>query len=150
MNMPLNEAMPASGDQVQQEIASEFAFFGDWTERYTYLIDLGRTLQDFPADYRTDEYRFHGCQATVWLRTQVGEDGRLFFDGTSDSLIVAGLMALVFRLYSGRDAADILTIEPEFIDEIGLRAHLSTQRATGLLAMLQKIKAVAQEQVAQE
>lgn len=148
MNTHVNDENQASGDEVQAEIASEFALFGDWTERYAYLIDLGRSLQNFPEQYRTDEYRFHGCQATVWFRSELGQNGRLYFDGTSDSTIVAGLMALVFRLYSGRSPQDILQIEPYFIDEIGLKAHLSTQRATGLLGMLQEIKKLATAQMA--
>lgn len=144
MNTRVNEQNQFSADDVQAEIASEFALLGDWTERYAYVIDLGRGLQDFPAQYRTDEYRFHGCQATVWFRSELGDDGYLYFDGTSDSTIVSGLMALVFRLYSGRKPEDIVNIEPHFIDEIGLKAHLSTQRATGLLGMLQEIKGQAQ------
>lgn len=129
----------ASAEEAQRTIAEEFAFFGDWTERYQYLIDLGRRLPAFPAELRTDASKVAGCQSQVWL-VPGGDAARMHFLATSDSAIVSGLIALLLRVYSGRSAAEILTIEPQFIEAIGLARHLSPTRSNGLAAMLATIK----------
>ncbi|HET6432062.1 SufE family protein [Dyella sp.] len=126
----------------QQQIAEEFAFFGDWTERYQYLIDLGKQLPAFPDDARTEANRVHGCQSMVWL-VPSGDAAKMHFEAISDSAIVSGLIALVLRVYSDRSAAEIVATEPEFIQTIGLAKHLSPTRSNGLAAMLAKIKAYA-------
>jgi len=126
-------------DSRQQEIVEEFALFSDWTERYQYLIDLGRKLPAFAAEDQIDAWRVLGCQSAVWLKPS-GSAEALQFAATSDSAIVSGLIALVLRSYSGRSAADILATEPEFIEHIGLQSHLSPTRKNGLSAMLLKIK----------
>lgn len=138
----MNDIATLSAAQAQQEIAEEFAFFGDWTERYQYLIDLGRQLPPFPADAKTDANRVHGCQSMVWL-THDGDAARMHFEASSDSAIVSGLIALVLRVYSDRSAADIVATEPQFIQAIGLAKHLSPTRSNGLAAMLARIKAHA-------
>ncbi|RUL67034.1 SufE family protein [Dyella dinghuensis] len=142
MNMIAN----ASAEQAQQDIADEFAFFGDWTERYQYLIDLGKQLPPFPEAYKTEEYRVHGCQSMVWL-VPSGDASRMHFEATSDSAIVSGLIALVLRVYSDRSAAEIVATEPTFIQTIGLAKHLSPTRSNGLAAMLVKLKAYAAAQL---
>lgn len=129
----------ASATQAQQEIADEFSFFSDWTERYQYLIDLGRKLPAFPDDAKTEVNRVHGCQSMVWLVAS-GDSANMRFDAASDSAIVSGLIALVLRVYSDRPAADIVATEPEFIQQIGLAKHLSPTRSNGLAAMLVQIK----------
>lgn len=129
-------------DPVQQEIAEEFSFFGDWSERYQYLIDLGRKLPAFPEEWRTEEHRLHGCQSMVWVVAE-GDAARLVFHAISDSSIVSGLVALTLRVYSGRSAADILATEPVFIEAIGLGKHLSATRANGLAALIARIKDTA-------
>lgn len=135
------ELQPAepSAELAQQAIAEEFGFFGDWTERYQYLIDLGRKLSEFPDDYRTDHYKVSGCQSQVWLRAS-GDARRMDFHAASDSSIVSGLVALLLRVYSGRPAQEILDTEPHFIGSIGLAKHLSPTRSNGLASMLATIK----------
>ena len=138
----MNTIASPSAAQAQQDIAEEFAFFGDWTERYQYLIDLGKQLPPFPDEWKTEEYRVHGCQSMVWL-VPSGDASRMHFDATSDSAIVSGLIALVLRVYSDRSAAEIVATEPAFIQQIGLAKHLSPTRSNGLAAMLVKLKAYA-------
>jgi cysteine desulfuration protein SufE len=137
MNAQLDQA--ATPDAAQAEIADEFAFFGDWTERYQYLIDLGRKLPPFPDAQKTDENKVTGCQSLVWLAAS-GDAKRLDFQAISDSAIVSGLIALLLRVYSGRSAQEILATEPKFIEAIGLAKHLSPTRSNGLAAMLAAIK----------
>lgn len=132
----------ASIDEIQQELIEEFGFFDDWTDRYQYLIDLGRQLPEFPPEWRTEDYRLHGCQSQVWIRHE-RRDGVIHFDAISDSAIVSGLIALLLRVYSDRRADEILATEPAFIRSIGLDSHLSPTRKNGLHAMLQAIGDVA-------
>jgi cysteine desulfuration protein SufE len=138
----MNTLASASAAQAQQDIADEFAFFGDWTERYQYLIDLGRQLPPFPEAWKNEEHRVHGCQSMVWL-VPSGDASNMHFDAASDSAIVSGLIALVLRVYSDRPAAEIVATEPAFIEQIGLAKHLSPTRSNGLAAMLAKLKAYA-------
>jgi cysteine desulfuration protein SufE len=138
----MNTIANASAAQAQQDIAEEFAFFGDWTERYQYLIDLGKQLPPFPDEWKIEDHRVHGCQSMVWLVPN-GDASQMHFDATSDSAIVSGLIALVLRVYSDRSAAEIVATEPAFIQQIGLAKHLSPTRSNGLAAMLAKLKAYA-------
>ncbi len=128
--------------QAQQAIADEFALFGDWTERYQYLIDLGRKLTPFPEDNKIDAFKVEGCQSQVWLAPS-GDSSSMHFDAISDSAIVSGLIALLLRVYSDRPASEIILTEPEFIQMIGLAKHLSPTRSNGLSAMLAKLKQYA-------
>jgi cysteine desulfuration protein SufE len=136
-----------STDDAQQAIADEFAFFSDWTERYQYLIDLGRKLPPFAESLKTEERKVQGCQSQVWLATK-GDRDRLDFQAISDSAIVSGLIALLLRVYSGRSAQEILDTEPRFVEAIGLAQHLSPTRSNGLAAMLKTIRAKAREALA--
>ncbi|KZC16557.1 Fe-S cluster assembly protein SufE [Rhodanobacter sp. FW510-R12] len=138
----MNAIATTNAEQAQQEIAEEFAFLGDWTERYQYLIDLGRQLPPFPEEHKIEAWRVHGCQSMVWL-VPSGDAARMHFEATSDSAIVSGLIALVLRVYSDRPAAEILVTEPAFIATIGLAKHLSPTRSNGLAAMLAKLKGYA-------
>ena len=128
-----------SAAEAQRTIAEEFAFFGDWSERYQYLIDLGRKLPPFPEEWKTDEHRLHGCQSIVWIVAE-GDARRLDFHAISDSAIVSGLIFLALRVYSGRPAAEIAATEPDYIDGIGLAKHLSPTRSNGLAALLAFIR----------
>jgi cysteine desulfuration protein SufE len=132
-------AAEANAELAQNAIADEFGFFSDWTERYQYLIDLGRKLPEFPQEARNDANKVTGCQSQVWLLAG-GDATRMEFLATSDSSIVAGLIALLLRVYSGRSADEILRTEPQFIEVIGLAKHLSPTRSNGLAAMLATIK----------
>lgn len=143
----MNAIANNSAEQAQQQIAEEFAFFGDWTERYQYLIDLGKQLPDFPESHKSDHYRVHGCQSMVWL-VPGGDASNMHFEAASDSAIVSGLIALVLRVYSDRPAAEILATEPTFIGTIGLAKHLSPTRSNGLAATLAKLKGYAAQALA--
>ena len=136
-----------SAEEAQQEIAEEFAYFGDWTERYQYLIDLGKQLPPFPEDHKSEDYRVLGCQSMVWL-VPSGDAQCMHFEATSDSAIVSGLIALVLRVYSDRPARDIVDTEPTFISTIGLAKHLSPTRSNGLASMLAKLKGYAAQALA--
>ncbi len=135
--------LEATAAEAQSAIADEFSFFGDWSERYQYLIDLGRKLPPFPEDWKTEEHRLHGCQSMVWI-VPSGDASRLDFAAVSDSAIVSGLIFLALRVYSGRSAAEILATDPNYIAAIGLAKHLSPTRSNGLAALLAFIRDTAQ------
>ena len=136
------ESAATSAEAEQAAIAEEFSFFSDWTERYQYLIDLGRRLPPFPEEQKTEAHKVQGCQSQVWLVAE-GDRARLQFRAISDSAIVSGLIALLLRVYSGRPAQEILDTQPRFVEAIGLAKHLSPTRSNGLAAMLGVIKAKA-------
>ena len=125
--------------EAQAAIKDEFAFFGDWSERYQYLIDLGRKLPPFPDAWKTEEHRLLGCQSMVWI-VPSGDASKLDFAAASDSAIVSGLVFLALRVYSGRSAAEILATDPDYIGAIGLAKHLSPTRSNGLAALLAFIR----------
>jgi cysteine desulfuration protein SufE len=128
--------------EAQLAIKEEFGYFGDWSERYQYLIDLGRKLPPFPDKWKTEEHRLLGCQSLVWIVPQ-GDADRLDFNAISDSAIVSGLIYLALRVYSGRSAAEILATRPDYISDIGLAKHLSPTRSNGLAAILAFIQDTA-------
>jgi cysteine desulfuration protein SufE len=136
--------LEASAGDAQGAIRDEFAFFGDWAERYQYLIDLGRKLPAFPEDWKSEEHRLQGCQSMVWIVAS-GDASRLDFQAISDSAIVSGLIYLALRVYSGRSAQEILATEPDYIADIGLAKHLSPTRSNGLAALLGFIRDRAQK-----
>ncbi|MBB1471588.1 MULTISPECIES: SufE family protein [unclassified Luteimonas] len=135
--------LEATADEAQAAIREEFAFFSDWSERYQYLIDLGRKLPPFPDALRTEQHRLLGCQSMVWI-VPSGDATRLEFAAASDSAIVSGLVFLALRVYAGRSAAEILASEPGYIADIGLAKHLSPTRSNGLAALLAVIRDTAQ------
>ena len=137
---------PTAAD-AQAAIADEFGFFGDWSERYQYLIDLGRKLPPFPDEWQTDEHRLLGCQSRVWI-VPSGDASRLEFAAASDSAIVSGLVYLALRVYSGRSAAEILATDPDYIAAIGLAKHLSPTRSNGLAALIAFIREHARASLA--
>lgn len=132
-----------TASEAQQAIKEEFGFFGDWSERYQYLIDLGRKLPAFPEEWKTEEHRLLGCQSMVWI-VPSGDAERLDFAAISDSAIVSGLIYLALRVYSGRSARDILATPADYIADIGLAKHLSPTRSNGLAALLAFIRDTAQ------
>ena len=123
----------------QENIIEEFSFFEDWMDKYQYLIDIGRKLPKMPEEYLRDEFKLKGCQSQVWFVGEANEN-RLIFRASSDAAIVAGLIAILLRIYSNRTPAEILSVKPSFIADIGLEEHLSPTRKNGLGAMLQSIK----------
>ena len=134
--------LEATATDAQQAIREEFAFFGDWSERYQYLIDLGRKLPPMDESLRVEENRLLGCQSKVWIVSS-GDASRIDFTAASDSAIVSGLVFLALRVYSGRSADEILATEPAFIADIGLAKHLSPTRSNGLSALLARIRDTA-------
>jgi len=135
------EPTPAAA---QAAIAEEFAFFADWSERYQYLIDLGRKLPPFPEALKIDAHRLHGCQSMVWI-VPSGNAERLEFAAASDSAIVSGLIFLALRVYSGRSADAILATDADYIAHVGLSKHLSPTRNNGLAALLGSIRDTARQ-----
>jgi len=129
-------------DEIQQEIVEEFSGFEDWMDKYAYLIEIGNELTPIDPKYKIESNLIRGCQSRVWLHQEFA-GGIIVFEAESDALIVKGLVALLLRIYSNRTPLEILNSEPRFIDEIGLRQHLSPTRSNGLLAMVKQMKLYA-------
>ncbi|WP_397547965.1 SufE family protein [Rhodothermus marinus] len=126
-----------------RQLVEEFAVFDDWMEKYEYLIELGKSLPPLEPEYKTEAFRIHGCQSQVWIRPEF-RDGRVYFKGDSDALITKGLVALLIRVLSGQPPEAIVNARLDFLDEIGLKAHLSPTRKNGLAAMIEQIRRYAQ------
>lgn len=129
-------------DEIQQGIIEDFSGFEDWMDKYSLLIELGNELAPIDPKYKVDSNLIRGCQSRVWLHQEY-TDGKIIFEAESDALIVKGLVALLLKIYSNRTPHEILTSEPRFIEEIGLRQHLSPTRSNGLLAMVKQMKLYA-------
>lgn len=130
--------------EIQAEIKDEFGMFDDenWDERYQYVIDLGKTLPLIAEQYKTEENIIKGCQSKVWLHGEEN-DGKIVFTADSDAILTKGIIAILIRTFSGQTASDILEADTKFIDEIGLKEHLSPTRANGLVSMIKQIKMYA-------
>ena len=126
-------------EEIQQSISEEFEIFDTWMEKYEYIIDLGKKLENFPSDQMIDENKVHGCQSSVWFVTSL-EDGLFRCKATSDSAIVSGLIALLLRIDDNQQPSEIIETEPKFISMIGLNEHLSPTRNNGLNLMIARIK----------
>ncbi len=129
-------------NEIQDEIIEEFAGFDDWMDKYQMLIDLGNEQQPLDNKYKTEQNLIDGCQSRVWLQA-ADEDGGINFKAESDALIVKGIIALLIRALSGHTPKEILDAELYFIDEIGLKEHLSPTRSNGLLAMIKQMRVYA-------
>jgi cysteine desulfuration protein SufE len=129
-------------DEIQAEIVEDFSFLPEWDEKYAYLIELGQKMPPLPAEFRTEENIVRGCQSTVWLQRDC-ENGKVLLQADSDSLIVKGLAALLMKVYSGQTPETVLQADLSFFEGTGLSKHLSSQRANGLMAMIDEIKAFA-------
>ncbi len=128
------------------QIISEFTDFKDWEDRYRHLINLGKQMPDFPEEHRLESNKVKGCQSQVWLVSSLEktEDSyRIKFHADSDASIVKGIVALLTKVYSGLTPEEILNLKADFIDQIGLRQHLSMSRANGLNSMLKQINLYA-------
>jgi len=132
--------------EIQEEIIDEFSMFDDWMERYEYIIELGKSLPIIEEKNKLDENLIKGCQSKVWLFSELDND-IIKFSADSDAILTKGIVALLLRVYSNQKPADILTAKTDFIDEIGLKEHLSPTRANGLVSMIKYIKmyAIAQQ-----
>ena len=129
-------------EHVQNEIVEEFSVFTDWMDKYAYLIELGNELQNLDPKLKTDQHLIKGCQSRVWLVAEKIED-KIFFKGESDAVIVKGLVALLLRVVSGRTPKELLENDLHFIDDLGLKQHLSPTRSNGLVAMVKQIRLYA-------
>jgi cysteine desulfuration protein SufE len=136
--------MTSEVQSAQDEVIEEFAFFDDWMERYQYLIDLGRRLPELPEADRVDANKIRGCQSQVWFVAEK-RDGRLYFRAISDAAIVSGLIAVLLRIYSGREPRDILDTPQDFVAALQLQQHLSPTRSNGLASMLDAIRDFARQ-----
>ena len=132
----------ATIQDIQSEIVDDFSFLPEWDERYTYLIEIGQKMEAMPAEYKTEENIVRGCQSTVWLARECRE-GVVYLQADSDSLIVKGLAALLMKVFSGQPAEDVVKADLTFFEQTGLNKHLSSQRANGLMAMIEQIKKFA-------
>ncbi len=139
--------METTAAGAQKSIVEEFAFFSDWSERYQYLIDLGKKLPDLKTEWKTEEHRLTGCQSMVWIVPEGNKD-KLDFNAISDSTIVSGLIFLALRVYSGRSAEEIMNTAPDYISQIGLAKHLSPTRSNGMKSLLQFIQQTAHSALA--
>ena len=129
-------------NEIQDEIIEEFSGFDDWMDRYQLLIDLGNEQEPLEDKYKTESNLIDGCQSRVWLQADY-EDGRIHFRAESDALIVKGIVALLIRVLSDRTPQEILHADLYFIEEIGLKEHLSPTRSNGLVAMVKQIRMYA-------
>ena len=136
-------------EEVQQEIIEEFSVFEDWMDKYSYLIELGNELDELDPKDKNEQNLIKGCQSRVWLVADK-VDGKINFRGESDAVIVKGLVALLLRVVSGRTPKEIMENDLHFIDDLGLKQHLSPTRSNGLLAMVKQIRlyAVAYNKIA--
>lgn len=125
---------------LQQEITEEFALFDSWMDKYEHLIELGKDLPLIEEAHKTDDKLIKGCQSRVWLHAEPLEGGRVRFTADSDAIITKGLVALMVRVLSDQPAADIAQADMAFLDQIGLREHLSPTRSNGLLSMVKQMK----------
>ena len=128
--------------EIQNEIVDEFSMFDDWMQRYEYIIELGKSLPMIDEKYKTDENINKGCQSKVWLQGEQSDD-KILFTADSDAILTKGIIAILIRAFSGQSAEDILEADTNFIEEIGLREHLSPTRANGLVSMIKQIKMYA-------
>lgn len=132
--------------EIQEEIIDEFSMFEDWMERYEYIIELGKSLPLINDTYKLDENLIKGCQSKVWLHSDLKGD-IIEFTADSDAILTKGIVALLLRVFSNQTPQAILDANTDFIDEIGLKEHLSPTRANGLVSMVKQIKmyAIAQQ-----
>lgn len=128
--------------EIQDEIIDEFSMFEDWEERYQYVIDLGKMLPLVEEQYKTEDNIIKGCQSKVWLHGEQ-QDGKVIFTADSDAILTKGIIAILIRVFSNQSPKDILDADTTFIDEIGLKEHLSPTRANGLVSMIKQIKMYA-------
>ena len=128
--------------EIQDEIVDEFSMFDDWMQRYEYIIELGKSLPLIKEEFKTDDNLIKGCQSKVWLKGEQNED-KIIFTADSDAILTKGIIAILIRTFSNQKASDILDADMSFIDEIGLKEHLSPTRANGLVSMIKNIKMYA-------
>ena len=133
-------------EESKQSIIDDFSMFDEWLDKYEYIIELGKKLDSFPENKKTDDRLIKGCQSRVWLDWKV-KDGKLYFTADSDAIITKGIISLLISVYSGRSAEEIAGDDFSFLEELGLKENLSPTRANGLESMVETIKRAAKENV---
>ena len=128
--------------EIQEEIIDEFAMYEDWMQRYEYMIELGKSLPLIDEKYKTEDNLIKGCQSKVWVHAEM-EDEKLVFTADSDAIITKGIIAILVRTFSNQHPKEIIEADTSFIDEIGLKEHLSPTRANGLVSMIKQLKMYA-------
>ncbi len=126
----------------EEEIISEFEMFDDWMDKYNYIIDVGKSVEKIEEKYKNKQYLISGCQSQVWVHAEY-RDGKVYFKADSDALITKGIVGLLIRVLSGQPPEDIVEADLDFIDQIGLKEHLSQTRSNGLLNMIKQMKLYA-------
>ena len=129
-------------DEIQEEIIAEFEQFGDWMEKYNYLIEISKDLEPLDTKFKTPDNVIHGCQSRVWLVADI-QDNKLVFKADSDAIITKGIIALLIKVLSGQKPEVVMNADLYFIDQIGLRQNLSPTRSNGLLSMVKQMKMYA-------
>ena len=132
--------------EVQADIIEEFSMYDDWLDKYQYLIELGNSLEEFPAELKTDDRLIKGCQSRVWLDANV-VDGKIVFSADSDAIITKGIISLLISVYSGRTAEEIAGDDFSFVEKLGLKENLSPTRANGLVSMIATIRNIAEKNI---
>ncbi|MEO6346942.1 MAG: SufE family protein [Aquaticitalea sp.] len=127
---------------IQEDIIDEFSMFEDWEERYQYMIDLGKTLPLIDEQFKTEGNIIKGCQSRVWVHAEMKDD-KVIFTADSDAINTKGIIAILIRVFSNQHPNDIIEADTAFIDEIGLKEHLSPTRANGLVSMIKQLKLYA-------
>ena len=128
--------------EIEEEIIDEFALFDDWMQKYEHIIELGKDLPLIDEQFKTEDHIIKGCQSQVWLQAE-NNDGNINFTADSDAIITKGIISLLIRVFNNQKAEDIINAELNFIDEIGLKEHLSPTRSNGLVSMIKQIKTYA-------
>lgn len=126
----------------EEQVIEDFAIYDEWLDKYEYIIELGKNLEVYPQDRKTDDHLIKGCQSRVWLDARK-EDGKIFFTADSDAIITKGIISLLISIYSGADASEILNSDFSVVEKIGLRENLSPTRANGLVSMIETIRNIA-------
>ena len=129
-------------ESIQDEIIDEFSMFDDWMQKYEYMIDLGKSLPLIAENNKTEDRLINGCQSKVWLDAELVDD-KIVYTADSDAIITKGIIAVLLRVFSNQTPKDILESNTDFIDEIGLKDHLSPTRANGLVSMIKQLKIYA-------
>ena len=136
----------SSLEERKAAVVEDFSMYEEWLDKYEYLIELGKSLEAYPEEEKTEDKMIKGCQSRVWLDHRM-EEGRLYFRADSDAIITKGIISLLIRVYSGATPSEIAADDFTFVSELGLKENLSPTRANGLVSMMETIRKTAQEYV---
>lgn len=128
--------------EAENSVIEEFSMYDEWLDKYEYLIELGKSLKDYPESAKTDDKLIKGCQSRVWLDYRI-QDGNIYFNADSDAIITKGIISLLISIYSGRTSQEIISSDFSVVEKIGLKENLSPTRANGLVSMIEKIREIA-------